>query len=292
MKSYVLQDESDIQWMRDLIAGLPHASTIVDLEENMLLPSVRAATKLWLRGGKIAGFAFVDDFNNLQFEIEPEHRSARLENEIIEWGVTCVKKRNAQTGEEHTLDASFGSDNTWQIALLERSGFVRESLRTLRYGRSLSEPVDAPAFPYGFSARCVEGEYEVESLVALHRAAFGTENMTVERRLAIMRAPLYERGLDFVAVAPNGELSAFCICGFEDENKRVGYTDPIGVHPRYQKLGLGKAIVTAGLHALQNRGAKAAELGTGSENIPMQRLAEATGFVIVSEKSWFSKKVN
>jgi len=85
----------------------------------------------------------------------------------------------------------------------------------LQYARSLNEPISEYAFPPGFFLRHVEGEHEVESLVTLHRAAFGTENMTVEQRLAIMHAPQYERELDFVAVAPNGELSAFCICGFD-----------------------------------------------------------------------------
>ncbi len=291
MKSDMLQNESDIQCMRDLIAGLLNAATVVDFEENMLLPSVRAVTRLWLDGGKIAGFAYIDDYNNLQFEIDPAARSTRLEDEIVEWGLTCVKKRNIETGIGNTLDACFDRKNSWQIALLERFGFVRDSVRTLRYTRSLSEPIAAHAFPRGFSLRCVAGEQEVECLVTLHRAAFGTQNMTVERRLAIMRAPQYVRELDFVAAAPDGEWSAFCICGFADENNRVGYTDPIGVHPRYQNLGLGTAIVSAGLQALKDRGANVVELGTSSENIAMQRLACALGFALVSEKLWFSKQV-
>jgi len=135
----------------------------------------------------------------------------------------------------------------------------------------------------------VKGEHEVDDLVALHRATFGTDNMTVEERLAIMRAPQYVPELDLVTVAPNGDLSAFCICGFDEE--KVGYTDPIGTHPRYQKIGLGKAIVTAGLRALQECGATVAELGTSSINLPMQKLAERTGFVCIAESLWFSKEV-
>lgn len=68
-------------------------------------------------------------------------------------------------------------------------------------------------------------------------------------------------------------------------------TDPIGVHPRFQRLGLGKAVVTTGLRLLKSRGVATVELGTGSDNIPMQRLAESLGFVCVAEKLWFSKSV-
>jgi len=202
-----------------------------------------------------------------------------------------VKKRNTITGQDNTLDASFSAENFWQIAMLEKFGFVREDLRSLQYSRSFAEPIVNHPLPKGFSLRPVEGEQEVENLVYLHRAAFGTNNMTVDARLAIMRAPQYERELDFVVVAPSGELAAFCICGLEEGNEHNGYTDPIGTHPRYRRLGLGKAIVTAGLLALKKKSVNVVELGTSSENLAMQRLAETLGFVLVSEKLWFSKKV-
>ena len=43
--------------------------------------------------------------------------------------------------------------------------------------------------------------------------------------------------------------------------------------------------------ALKNRGARVVELGTSSQNLPMQGLAEKLGFVVVSEKLWLSKQV-
>lgn len=69
-------------------------------------------------------------------------------------------------------------------------------------------------------------------------------------------------------------------------------TDPIGVHPRFQRRGLGKAVVTAGLRLLKSSGVVTVGLGTGSNNLPMQCLAESLGFVRVSEKLWFSKTVD
>jgi ribosomal protein S18 acetylase RimI-like enzyme len=294
MKSYTFQGESDFQLMRDFLEDVSHESAVVDFEENMLLPSVQATTRLWHDANRnIVGFAYVDDYNNLRFAIEAESRFAQLEQEIIEWGVTCLKKRNADTGENNTLDASLSVNNTWQIAMLEQHGFVRESLRTLSYGRSLNEPIEDYMLPPGFCLRCVAGEHEVEALVSLHRDAFGTDNMTVGRRLTIMRAPAYEPALDLVVVAPNGELAAFCICGIEEETDsgRIGFTDPVGTHPHYRRRGLGKAVITAGMHRLQERKASIVKLGTSSKNIPMQKLAEVLGFTCVSEKLWFSKEI-
>jgi hypothetical protein len=61
MKSHILRDESDVQLMRDLIQRLSDGSTVVDLDEMMLLPSVRATTRLWQQDGQVTAFALVDE---------------------------------------------------------------------------------------------------------------------------------------------------------------------------------------------------------------------------------------
>jgi hypothetical protein len=86
MKSYLLQGQSDIQLIQEFIDQLPQKSTIVDFEETMMLSSIRARTRLWQAEGRIIAFAFVDDYNNLRFEIEDGRRSEKLEREIVEWG--------------------------------------------------------------------------------------------------------------------------------------------------------------------------------------------------------------
>ncbi|MCB8959981.1 MAG: GNAT family N-acetyltransferase [Ardenticatenales bacterium] len=255
----------------------------------MQLPSVQAATRLWYAAGQLIAFAFVDDYNNLRFEIRDEAVSAPLQTEIVDWGVTVMGARQALTGRIATLDAAVPAGNGWQIAMLERHGFARLDFRSLRYARALDIPIQPQPLPAGFTLRPVTGEPEVEALVALHRAAFGTDNMTVEARLAMMRVPGYMPELDLLVVAPNGSLAAFCVCGVEDAAGQVGYTDPIGTHPDFQRRGLASAVVTAGLQALQARGVTAAELGTSSQNLAMQQLASHLGFRLVAEKLWFSK---
>jgi ribosomal protein S18 acetylase RimI-like enzyme len=285
--------EDDLQGMRDLMNSLASASTIVDFDEKIQLSAVRDTLRIWKQDGKVVGFAFVDEWNNLWFDAEPGFdRLDDLEGEIIAWGAACMKKRNAETASANTLDCTCGAGHVHRRELLEKHGFELAEVRTLHYSRSLNEPLVEHPLPAGFTIRCVKGECEVEDLVALHRAAFGTNNMDVEYRLAIMRAPQYIPELDLVAVAPNGELAAFCICGFEDPALPIGYTDPIGTHPHYRRIGLGKAIVTAGLSALKSLGARNVKLGTSSENIAMQNLAADLGFVCVSEQIWFSKAVS
>jgi len=89
--------------------------------------------------------------------------------------------------------------------------------------RPLHDLILPPELPPGFSIRSLVGVNDVDAWVALHRAAFGTQNMTVEYRLAMLDAPGYDPELDLVVMASGGELSAYCV-GFisQEENLLTG----------------------------------------------------------------------
>jgi mycothiol synthase len=293
MESSILLADTDIQGIIEFKERLSSKSTIVDFDEQMLISSIRATTRIWKQDNKIVGFAFVDEYNNLWFDTEIEFTLLdELENEIIEWGVICRKRRITEIGTDNTLDCPSNADNNHRISVLENHGFTLESIRSLQYSHLLNERIPEYPLPMGFLIRCVKGKDEVKQLVALHQAAFGSNSMTTEYRLAMMSTPQYIQKMDLVVVTPKDELAAFCICGFDDQDKRIGYTDPIGTHPSYQRIGLSKALISAGLIALKNAGANTVRLGTSSQNIAMQKLAYALGFVCVSEKLWFSKAVS
>lgn len=294
----------DLQAMLDLLAAVRPADRItdspspVDLHELMALPEVQANTRLWpADGGRLAAFAFVDQYNNLVWEVDWPAAGPGIEPEIVAWGVECIRRAAQGSDTPVTLDASCREEDAERIALLERNGFVRQELRSVHMARPLDEPIPAPQLPAGFSIRHAAGEQEVEALVALHRAAFGTDRMTVEERLAMMRVPDYDPELDLLAVAPDGRLAAYCMCGISrEENERSGrnegYTDPVATHPDFQRLGLARALMLAGLRELKRRGVDTAVTGTSSENVAMQRTAEAVGFRITSTTLWFAKPVS
>jgi ribosomal protein S18 acetylase RimI-like enzyme len=82
----------------------------------------------------------------------------------------------------------------------------------------------------------------------------------------------------------------------KEENKcsgrNEGYADPIATHPDFQRQGLAKALLLTGLRKLKERGVETAVLGTSSENVAMQRAAQAVGFRIRSTTLWFAKSVS
>jgi len=276
------------EWVGDY----PNAT---DLREMLCQSDLQANTCLWFdQQDQLVAFALVDAFHNLLFDLDPKAASAELDDAILQWGMVCLKREPQTDDEEITIDAVCREEDTARMAWLTRHGFQPQALRTLRFIHSLDEPIPDPQLPAGFSIRSVAGLAEVEALVALHRAAFGTDNMTIEERRAMMNVPDYDPNLDLVVVAPDGRLAGFCVCGIPSEENAVtgrneGCTDPIGVHPDFQQQGLARALLLTGFHLLRERGVAYAVLGTSSENTAMQATAQSAGFRVEYSKVWFSK---
>jgi hypothetical protein len=200
---HLLRDRTDLQRLRSFLKTLSHEPNVGDFEEQIQIPAIRSSMCIWQRTDALTAFAYVDSGNNLCFEIAPGHHTEGLKQEIMDWGIACMRERNTNTGKEQTLDATCRVDDAERLGFLKKFGFEQESIRTLKYSLSLDKPIETFPFPAGFSMRHVTSEDEVEALVSLHRATFGTDNMTIEERLAIMRAPNYAPDLDLVAIAPN-----------------------------------------------------------------------------------------
>jgi mycothiol synthase len=294
-------DETDLTTMIDLLPVARPAEWVgdypcaTDLREMLCLPELQANTRLWFdQQEQAVAFALVDAFHNLLFDFDPKAASVELDDAILKWGVACLKRESQADDETVTRDAVCREGDAARIAWLTRYGFQSLAVRTLRFVRPLSDPILDPQLPAGFFIRPVNGPAEVEALVALHRAAFGTDNMMVEERRAMMSGPDYLHELDLVAVAPHGQLAGFCHCGIPVAENAItgrseGYTDPIGVHPNFQQQGLARALLLTGLRLLRARGLAYATLGTSSENVAMQAAARATGFQLQSAKVWFTK---
>lgn len=277
---------------------LANPQSIIEMHELLNLNKVQDNTRLWFdSNGQIVGFALVDHYNNLRFNIDRQGQYPDIESEIVAWGVKCIRHAMQHDGEPLTLDASCSEDDIKRISLLIEQGFVVQEVQTLRFVRKLANPIPEARLPPGFWIRNVAGEGEVEKLVELHRSAFGTKYMTVEERLAMMRMPEYDADLDLLVISPKGRFAAYCICSISrEENERTGrnegYAEPIATHPEFQRRGLAKALLLKGFHKLALRGIDRAVLSTNINNAAMLRTAKAVGFRKDSTTIWFSKLVS
>lgn len=292
----------DTQAMIRLTARLRAAGQRVypiaaDLHEELADPETQITARLWEQDGELVGFAYVSRWQNLVYAFDEACFTPEVQAELMAEMVAATRARNRAKGEAQTLDASVLEDDQPGVALLKRFGFLRQEESSLLFARSLEGELPQPVLPPGFSIRPLGGADELAAYVALHQAAFGTDNMTVEYRQSIMSAPGYLPELDLVAAAPDGTLAAFCMCQiFEDDAPRAGgtkegWTDPMGTHPAYRRLGLARALMLTGLRLLRGRGIDTALLGTSSTNAAMRRVAEEAGFHVASNTLWYCRTV-
>jgi ribosomal protein S18 acetylase RimI-like enzyme len=291
----IYEGEKDFQTILDLIARVrPQAYRNdypgkTDLEENLASTIVRANTRLWFDKEQPIAWAYVDEYNNLGWELDPQYEDL-LGAEVVKWGCTCIQKKLPGMG-AGSLDASCREDYASRVSFLKQHGFQQLKDTTVYMMRPLCEPIPQSEVPAGFRVRPISGKQEAQAVAAMHRLAFDTEYMTTEHRLVIMSTSGYDPALDLLVLAPHGEIVANCMCSVNEQEKR-GFTDPISTHPSYRRRGLARALLLTGLNLLKQRGMTSAHLGTSGNNIAMQKTAESAGFTIEYKTIWFSKEVN
>ncbi len=178
------------------------------------------------------------------------------------------------------------ANQTDRIRDLEAAGFASQanvgadSWSKVLMRRPAQMPVAEYTLPAGVTIRSLAGENQVDAYVQLHRAVFGSKNMTAEWRMRTLRRPEYVADLDLVAVAPDGRLAAFCICWFDrdSEGEPIGQIEPLGVHEDFRELGLGRAILSEGLQRLHLCGADKVYVETDKYRNAALALYEAMGF--------------
>ncbi|MCA1899776.1 MAG: GNAT family N-acetyltransferase [Chloroflexi bacterium] len=284
------EGEKDFQIMLDLMkreCPAAHAADYpakVDIEENLAVEKIRATVKLWFDHGRPIGWAYVDDGDNLQWELEKSYVDV-VGAEMVAWGEDCIRA----AGESSTLDASCREDYKERVDFLKRHGFRQTENFSIHMKRDLSQPIPEPELPPGYLIRPVKGIEEAAAIAATHRAAFETDYMTAENRLIIMNSSEYDPTLDLLVVAPDGTIAGYCTCSTAPDGG--GFTDPVAVHPDHQRKGLSKALLLKGLQALKERGMTFARFTTSGDNISMQKAGESAGFVVESRNLWFEKEV-
>jgi mycothiol synthase len=280
----------DRQRVYDLVQAFPAENFhVVDLPYRLCSPSAQEPenTRLWEdEQGRLLGYAIAHKpFWTLDYFAHPAARAAGLEERILAWGLERWQQMMPRQEGRLSLWLDAREDQAERVALLERLGFARDAWSMLHLHQSLARVLPPPAVPEGFSIRPLAGEAEVAAYVALHRAAFGSNNMTVDWRRQILESPQYVPALDLVAVDADGALAGFCICWLSqranDHNGSVaGQVEPMGVRPDLQQRGLGRALLMEGLRRLQAHGATSAYVDCDGGNDPAFQLYEGAGFRI------------
>ena len=201
---------------------------------------------LWESGRNLVAMLNPDTPGEAFFQIHPSYRSADLLKEMLDAAEdTLLKEIFTQRG-------------------YVRSRFNAEHMRR----RSLPRLPDSVP-PSGYSIRALGDESELPARSWLSWKVFHPDEPDEKYQgwqwyKNVRRVPLYNRDLDIVAVAPDGELAAFCTVWVDDVT-RTAVFEPVGTHPNHQKRGLGKAVMSEGLCRAQKLGATLASVSSYSQ---------------------------
>jgi len=273
-------EDTDINPEQDILLGFS--------PEDVLI----AYSKMWFPpkdNETIAGFSL---------HVHPQHRGQSVEFDFLAW----AEERAKTIGKYHQtqvikLRSSARDSQGDRRQFLTNNGFTPERYFD-RMQRSLLDPILPAQLPSGFSIRRVNHQQEAEAWVEMFNQSFidhwDFHPLTVEEFLRDVNQPDYQPELDLVAVAEDGTLAAFCDCrinpGDRTEQHTPGWIAILGTRRGYRRIGLGRAMLLAGLEVLKNAGADIALLGVDKQN-PSQafRLYESVGFTIQMTNTVFCK---
>jgi mycothiol synthase len=307
--------EADLQAVCDLL----NACDAVDqLDDNYALEDLRVEfsdprldltrdLRLWEDAqGRLVGFGqlwtvpneeAVQDAN-LYLRVHPAARDNDLESEIIAWGAGRAREVGRERGKPVQLRAGTKDYDARGIAILERHGF-----QTIRYFFKMARPLDAPIpepqFPAGYILRHTAGAADAAAWVACFNESFidhwSFHPMTPETHATWLEHSNYRAERDLVAIAPDGTFAGFCFCWISPDdnarnNRNEGWIDMLGTRRGHRKIGLGRALLLAGMHRLKADGVDTAVLGVDAENpTGALRLYESVGFTKASTWVSFAK---
>ncbi|MGH2449849.1 MAG: GNAT family N-acetyltransferase [Candidatus Limnocylindria bacterium] len=183
---------------------------------------------------------------------------------IVVPGVSTVPLRTVWASAVGAIDALgleavevLARDDDFELlGLLARGGFVAGGGRS---GITWMDARDRPgvaALPEGFVL--VDRGQETTTPHPMRRRS----GEGVEARLA--QCSLYDPALDLAVVAADGQAAGYALFWF-DPVTGVGLLEPMRVEEAYQRRGLARAMLTAGLDRLAKRGARRLKVGYSTD---------------------------
>jgi ribosomal protein S18 acetylase RimI-like enzyme len=236
----------------------------------------------------VAWAVFQPPWRNIDYAIVPSERGSSLEQELLAWGKEQMKHYSLRTGKhfygsvelyEDTphLERTEASLHALGFDTLDASTLRLEKLDAsiLRFEIDLQQAFPEYQLPEGYIIRPLRGKAEAQESVHLMNAVFGSNWMTNTWRLRTFEHPAYRPAIDLVVTNPDNHLVGFCSCWLWHH---LGQIEPLGVHPDYQRMGLGRALELAAMGVVWNQGARLLYVDHGSSNEKARALSRKAGF--------------
>lgn len=238
------------------------------VNENIFHLKLEDVVTFWELNGKIVAILNPDTPGEAFFQIHPAYSEDISISEMLDVAESKLAQPN-ENGQMQLITWVNAADDSTKRLFTERryvrSRYKAEHMRL----RFFTQPIPDSVPQSGYTVRALGDEDELPARSWLSWKAFHPDEPDEKYEgwqwyKNVQRVPLYRRDLDIVAVAPDGELAAFCTVWFDDIT-RTAVFEPVGTHPDHQKRGLGKAVMSEGLRRAQRLGATMATVSSYSD---------------------------
>lgn len=250
--------------------------------------------RIWDVDGHPCGWSLVDpDWYSFDVYLLPEMRGSKESDYILDRTIHKLVEAVQERGGEKIRTVWVSEHDEDRIEQLERRGFVQDENFMWYLEHPLNARIPALNLPQDFVIRPVRGEVEIQRRAAASYDAFGSRRHFDEywpRYQRFMASPVYNPDFDLVTEAPGGEFASFCMV-WPDPVNHVGLVEPVGTCAAFRRQGLGRAVLTAGLHRLKAWGMNQAMICVETTNPAALQLYQAVGFQIKHKLLTFVKKI-
>ena len=227
---------------------------------------------LWeTEAGQIVAVLNPEDAGHAYLQVDRRFRTTELEEEMLALAEERLATIGPSSGRPGLVVGLLEGD-TLREGILKKRGYEPhpEAQAFDRY-RDLTLPIPEVPTPDGYTIRPMTLE-DIPSRSWASWRAFHPDEPDENYRshdwyVNVLKAPMYRRDLDLVAVADDGTVAAFCTVWYDDVT-RSGYYEPVGTMPEHQRKGLCTALLHEGMRRLVDRGAIHACVGGGGASNP------------------------
>jgi mycothiol synthase len=294
--SYAYTGENDLQQMQTALAhwmqqagdsiywhvgDLPHR-----LYDNLggLVP-LDAAVRLWKNEHEIIGFAVAQpDSARFDAFLHPDYRGSDLEREIVNWADTTVGRS------VKTVSANVYAGDKTRLQILLEMGFEKDATYLCITQRSLLDQIDAPAIPDGYVIRPSTGVNEAAALQQLHQVIWEWQPERSYRD-EVMLKPGYNYKQELLALTSDGVPAAHTIYWCDSINK-LGYFEPVGTHPDFQRKGLARALMNHAMRLMREHSMERVRVCFNFQNEVAKNLYTSLGFQQIGSITSYIKRTN
>lgn len=242
--------------------------------------------------GKLIGLALIEHQEsttqidgNLWIFVHPDVRHQGLETELIQWSEKHLQRLGRQKHRPVRLLTDSRDDQVDRAVLFNQQGFqIKREFLTLE--RSLNQPLPLPELSQGFQLSYLKNPDQIPAWVEMYNQSFVDHwnhyDISVETVKYWHTLPDYQPELDIIAIAPDGTFAALCSCRLKPQphrNIHTGWIEWLGTRRGFRRMGLGRAMLFAGMRQLQQIGADTVKLSVDSQSLTgANHLYESVGF--------------